>query len=201
MSLKEFVAVVDRTYNFSSCEGCEANCCDGKKGSIYSQILLDEFELVSKNFPIAFLLGEENLLTPVVLLSSGVEHCKYNKEYKCTIYEHRPAVCRYYPLSPHIFNKTFIDLSCPAVSQNNNDEVIVLNGEVQKKYHHPNLDNYQDKFLATYYEFESYNKLENIELLVTINDKSFYRFKEDFSNKYIDIHLRSMVHFDKYYKN
>lgn len=200
MSLKEFLDIEKKTFMFSSCDKCEANCCDGRKGSIYSQIILEEFELVAKNFPITFLLGEENFLTPVVLLSNGKEHCKYNNNFQCTIYNERPAVCQYYPLSPHILNKTFIDLSCPAVTQSSQDKLIVQKGKVQQDFHHPNLDNYQDKFLDTYYEFEPFNKEENIEILTTINNKSYYKFKGSFTNKYLELHLKSLKHFDYYYK-
>ena len=61
-----FEEVDNKTYTFASCETCEANCCDGRKGSVMAPINLEDFEPVSMYFPIAFLLGEMGYIQPVV---------------------------------------------------------------------------------------------------------------------------------------
>ena len=97
--MKTFENVKNSTYTFGSCDICDAQCCDGNRGSIFSQLILEDFEPVHKNFPILFSIGELGYLKPVVLLSNGNGFCRYIKDMKCVIYDERPSICKIYPLS------------------------------------------------------------------------------------------------------
>lgn len=194
--MKTFIDTSSYTFTFSSCEGCPARCCDGREGSIYSELLLEEFENVSKNFPILFTFGDLGFLKANILLSNGKNFCPYITDHKCTIYESRPNVCRNYPLSPTIENKIFIDDSCPAVNQAFG-KVIVQNTQVKKEFDNPSLYDYQERFLETYHYLEKYNQKGYFEEIITINQVIFYRIKEDFNDPYLKHHIKSLDHVDK----
>lgn len=195
--MKSFENTLNKKYFFSSCEICDAMCCDGKSGTLFSQLVLEEFETVFKNFPIAFLIGNLGYLKPVVLLTNGKNSCRYLENNKCSIYDKRPVVCSLYPLSAHLTNTVFIDLTCPAVGENGS--LIANNGKASKEFEHPILEEYQEKYLKMHFHFEKFNKKENLEVLGKINGNTFYRFKKDFDDKYIKMHLESLVNFDKYF--
>ena len=140
--MKTFIDTTNKSFTFSSCEGCPARCCDGREGSVYSELLLEEFERVSQNFPILFTFGELGFLKANVLLSNGKDFCPYIENHKCTIYEDRPQVCRNYPLSPHLDNNIYIDDSCPAITSENGID-IVRDGIVKDPFYNDSLENYQ----------------------------------------------------------
>lgn len=194
--MKSFENTTGETYHFGSCSICDARCCDGRRGSLFTQIVLDDFEEVYKNFPIVFILGEQGFIKPVILLSNGKDFCPYIKDHRCTIYESRPSICKLYPLSPHIMNDVYIDTSCPAVTQMG--EKIVDKGTVSPNFYHKILENYQDKFLATYELFKSFTK-EQLETAVILNNIEFYKFKEELGNDYIKKHLSSLNLLEKPY--
>ncbi len=196
--MKTFEDVQNRDFTFSSCSICDAMCCDGKRGTTFSQLILKDFKEVYENFPIVFLFGDLGFLKPVVLLTNGMEYCRYLKDSQCSIYKKRPSVCRIYPLSSHFINTTFIDTSCPAV--NDKGEFIIRNGLVEEKFMHTSLDNYLDKYIKMHEHFEKFNNRDNLEILTTIGTNSFYKFKEDFGDEYIKIHLSSLKNFDSYFK-
>lgn len=196
--MKSFIDTQNADFTFNSCSLCDGMCCDGRRGTIFSQLILKDFHEVYENFPIAFLLGDLGYLKPVVLLTNGKEFCRYLKDSRCSIYEKRPSVCRIYPLSPHLTNTTFIDTLCPAV--NRGGELIVKNGVVEEKFMQPSLDNYLDKYINMHEHFDKFNKKENLELLITIGKEKFYRFKEDLGDEYIKLHLSSLKNLDKYFK-
>ena len=52
--MKDFIPTLNQNFTFGNCKNCQAHCCSGLHGSIYSQILKEEFEAVYKNFPILF---------------------------------------------------------------------------------------------------------------------------------------------------
>ena len=195
--MKTFENTINKTFTFSSCEICDAKCCDGKRGTTFAQLILEDFEQVFKNFPIAFILGDLKFLKPVVLLTNGNSYCRYLKDNRCTVYEQRPSVCRVYPLSPHLTNSAYIDTLCPAV--NDNGKSIVENGVVQKEFMHYVLDNYQDKYINMHLHLDKFNKRDNFEVLSKIGDDVFYKFKDDFNDKYLKMHLDSLKNFDEYF--
>ena len=195
--MKRFENIENNSFTFSSCDICDARCCDGARGSIFAPINLEDFEVVSKNFPIVFTKGNLGYIMPAVLLSNGLDFCRYIKDFKCSIYEQRPSVCRVYPFSPSITNEVFIDTFCPAVNQEG--KVIVRSGEVSDEYKHIKFENHQDKTVDTYNHFSQFNEDDLYEELIVINDVKFYRFKEDMNDKYLKMHIDSQNYFDKYF--
>ncbi len=197
--MKTFLDTTDKSFTFSSCEGCPARCCDGREGSVFSQLLLEDFEIVSKNFPILFTFGELGFLKANVLLSNGEYFCPYIVENKCVIYDERPNVCRNYPLSPNLDDKTYIDDMCPAI----NTEVgidIVKEGIVQKAFENPTLENYQNKYIDTHTYLEQFNNKSNFETVVTINGIQFYKFIANSNDKFMQLHIKSMDNLQKVLK-
>lgn len=195
--MKTFENSINKKFTFSSCEICDAKCCDGIRGSTFSQLILEDFELISKNFPIAFLLGDLGYLKPVVLLTNGKAYCKYIKDNKCTIYEQRPNVCRVYPLSPHLTNEVYIDTLCPAV--NDSERIIVENNVVSDGFKNSVFENYQDKYIKMHRHFDKFNKKQNLQVLIRIGKEVFYKFKEDLNDEYIKLHINSLKNFDDYF--
>lgn len=187
--MKYFTAVENRSYFFSSCEGCPAKCCDGREGSIFSQLLLEDFELVSKNFPILFSFGEIGYLKAVVLLSNGKDFCPYIQNHQCTIYENRPNVCRNYPLSGNLDNKIYIDEGCPAVSSQEIGTAINIENTA--------LKDYQEKFLETHFYLEKFNHKEDFSLVVTINNIDFYQYQKNSEDEFMKYHIYSLKHLEK----
>lgn len=202
-NMKTFIETTDKTFAFSSCDACPARCCDGREGSIFSQLLLSDFRQVAKNFPILFTFGEMGYLKANVLLSDGNNFCPYIVENKCTIYDERPAVCRNYPLSANINNKIYIDDSCPAVFSNLDEQVgikIVDDDRITKEFNSESLINYQDKFLDTHLHLAQFNDKINFEKVVTIKNMEFYQFVGTTEDKYMQIHIDSMKNINKVIK-
>jgi len=189
--LKTFLDTVDKSFAFSSCEGCPAKCCDGKEGTIFSQLLLEDFEVVSKNFPILFTFGDLGYLKAVILFSDGKSFCPYIEDHKCTIYEERPSICRVYPLSPNVDNKIYIDESCPAINQSEGKK-IVQKGTITADFMYPTLTNYQDKYIETHFELEKINDINDFTSVISINNITFYKYIGQVKNKYITYHLSSL---------
>lgn len=193
--MKNYQNIEDLQLSFSNCQVCDARCCDGTRGSVYSDLLLSEFESVSENFPILFLRDHLNYLQPTILLTNGERHCRHLENNMCSIYDSRPSTCKTYPLRTDISNDIFIDLSCPAVGKIGTP--IVNKGEISNKFDSKILHNYKADFLETYNYFNEYNKIENLEVAFSIYGINFYKFKSDMNNKYLNIHLRSLKNLKK----
>lgn len=196
--MKTFENTLDKTFHFSSCDICDAACCKGHHGTIYSQLILEDFNEVFEHFPIVFMIGDLDYLKPVVLLTNGCDKCRYLLNERCSIYEKRPSVCKVYPLSPHLTNIPFIDLSCPAVGEKG--EIIIDNGSIKKPFQHKVFKDYQNKYIDMHFHFEKFNKAENLKFLIEIRGNKFYKFKEDFEDEYLKLHLSSLKNLDKYFK-
>lgn len=190
--MKTFLDTSNKSFSFSSCEGCPSKCCDGREGTVFSQLILEDFELVSKNFPILFTFGDIGYLKAVVLFSDGKSFCPYVKNHQCTIYNERPSICRVYPLSPSIDNNVYIDDSCPAVQISARGNM-VHNGELSPSYKYDTLQNYQDKYIDTHLELEKINKKEDFEAILSINNITFYKYIGSQRNKYINYHISSLI--------
>jgi hypothetical protein len=197
--VKTFVAIENRSYFFSSCEGCPARCCDGREGSVFSQLLLEDFEIVSKKFPILFTFGEMRYLKANVLLSDGKNFCPYIVNHQCTIYDERPNVCRNYPLSGNLDNQIYIDDSCPAIHSEFGKD-IVIDGIVQKAFDNETLHNYQEKFLDTHHYLKQFNHKEDFDKVITINDIEFYKYTKASSDDYMNLHIKSLDKLNKVIK-
>jgi Fe-S-cluster containining protein len=190
--VKTFINTTDKTYTFSSCNDCPSKCCDGREGTIFSQLILEDFETVSKNFPIVFTFGELGYLKAVILFTDGTGFCPYIKNNQCSIYENRPSICRVYPLSPNLDNDTYIDDNCPAVDTGNGS-VMVENGEVTKPFFYDTLENYQDKYIETHLELEKINDLKDFEEVINIKGISFFKYVGNKINQYITYHKISLL--------
>ena len=200
--MKQFEATIDKTYSFSSCEICEAKCCNGKQGTLFSQVILEDFERIYKNFPILFIFGELGYIKPVVILTNGDTFCKYLKNHKCTIYENRPSICRTYPLSANIDEMIYIDVLCPAVDTQVNSTPIIQNQQINKSFDYSTLHNYKDKYIDTFRLFEEFNNKEDFTPTIELNGVVFYKYLKQSEDKYMKMHLESLVHLqDKYFKN
>ena len=195
--VNRFEKLNDNEYSFTSCETCNAQCCDGSKNTLHSPIILDDFNEVSKHFPILFIYGNLGYIRPVILLTNGKDFCKYIKDMRCSIYKQRPSVCRVYPLSPHVSDEIYIDNSCPSVIKKVGQTT--KEDKVYKDFDNEILYTYSDKYINTHYYFEPFNKKENLELAIKINDIEFYKFKEDFGQEYIKTHLSSLEHLETPY--
>ena len=187
--MKEFISTKNNNYTFGDCSNCEAKCCNGKHGTIFSQIILNEFEKVYKNFPILFIFGELGFIKPVVLLTNGNNFCPYLKNFKCTIYQNRPTVCRTYPLSPNLDNHIYIDTLCPEI--NKSDSLIIKNNKIHENFDNSIFYEYQDKYIETHFEFENFEK-KDFEKTITINTVQFFKYIGSSDSKYLKMHLNSL---------
>ena len=191
--MKTFLDTTNKSFTFSSCDGCPSKCCDGKEGTIYSQLILEDFEVVSKNFPILFTFGNMGYLKANILFSDGKSFCPYIKNHQCTIYNERPSICRVYPLSPNIDNSIYIDDSCPAVNSESGVSIVV-DGKVTKNFDYPTLQDYQDKFIDTHLHFERFNNKKDFEKVLTINNIEFYKYIGIKKDLFMDLHISSINH-------
>ncbi|AXX91504.1 zinc/iron-chelating domain-containing protein [Malaciobacter molluscorum LMG 25693] len=196
--MKTFEKIKSDTFYFNSCEGCEAKCCDGRFGSLFAQITLEDFEKVYEIFPILFIYGELNFLKPVILLTNGKSLCKYNKDFKCTIYEKRPSICKNYPLSAHLDNSIYIDKSCPALNSNNGLK-IVEDGQIKNNFNNYDFHNYQEKYIKMHFYFDKFNKKNNLKPIIFLNNVQFYSFKNNLNDYYIELQIKSLKNIDTYY--
>lgn len=197
--MKAFENITNKTYTFSSCDTCEARCCNGATGSTYAQILIEDFETIAPYFPILFIKGELGFLKPIVLLTNGKEFCPYIKDLKCTIYDNRPSVCRIYPFSANIDNSIYIDMNCPCV--NETGIKIVDKGVLHKSFYYKTLDDYQEKYIKTHLHLDPKNSEDKLAFLFKKNAVLFYKFINDFDDEYLKLHRQSLKHLDKeYYK-
>jgi len=96
---------------FGGCGDC-SECCEGK--FFLAPLILEDFDKVKNYFEIRAIILDE--IIPVMLLTDGVNSCKYLNNGKCEIYENRPPACKIYPFSP-FYDELFIDLSCKAVGK------------------------------------------------------------------------------------
>lgn len=198
--MKQFTDIKEKTITFSSCEICDANCCDGKKGTTFSQIIKDDFSIVYKNFPILFIFGELGFCKPVIVLTNGETFCKHLEDFKCIIYKNRPSICKLYPLSPNIDNNIYVDENCPAINNNLESTIISENNKIKKEFFHQNLENYQDKYIDTFREFEIFKKEEDFTLAIELNGMQFFKCNKESKNKYMKMHQKSLIHLqDKYF--
>ncbi len=195
--MKSFKKIENETIYFSSCENCESQCCSGKMGSLYAQIILEDFKECSQYFPIVFMLGELGYLKPVILLSNGDDFCKYLKNFNCTIYEKRPSICKNYPLSANLDNHIYLDINCPALGQEG--KVVFKNGILNKNFNSYKFEEYQKNYIKTHLNFANYNKKENLIKAITLKGIDFYRFKKDFNNNFIKLHLQSLENLNNYF--
>lgn len=193
--MKEFISTENLNFTFGNCSNCEAKCCNGKHGTLFSQIILSEFEKVYKNFPILFTFGDLNFIKPVVLLTNGKGFCPYLEDFKCSIYANRPTVCRTYPLSPNLDNKVYIDTLCPEVGKQNME--IVKNNNIKHDFNNDIFYDYQDKYIETHFLFEEFNK-KDFKIYTTINNIDFFYYTGALESQYMQMHSQSLKNYKKF---
>ena len=130
-----------------------------------------------------------------ILFSDENSFCRYIENYKCTIYDNRPSICKVYPLSPNLDDNIYIDDSCPAVNTQVG-QTIVKDGMVIDNFIYPTLENYQDKFIDTHLHLEKFNNIKNFEKIITIKNIDFYKYIKDTDDFYIRLHLESLKKLD-----
>lgn len=194
--MKEFILTTNKKFTFGDCSNCEARCCKGSFGTVYTQIILEEFEKVWQNFPILFTIGDLGYVKPVILLTNSINSCPYLQDSKCSIYEKRPTVCRTYPLSPSISNEIYIDKTCPEV--NKGEFTIVDNNEIHENYKETIFDNYQEKFIETFYKFEKVDIKKDLTLIHEVQGIELYKFNKTSKCEYIKIHQDSLRNLKKF---
>ncbi|MGM0519180.1 MAG: YkgJ family cysteine cluster protein [Campylobacterota bacterium] len=191
--MKHFINTLNNKYRFSTCEGCESNCCDGRNGTTFSQIILDDFIQIYENYPILFIFGELGYIKPVLILTNGKDYCRYLKDSKCTIYDKRSSICKAYPLSANLDNNIYVDHLCPAVNKEGTPSTILVeNQKINKNFYSDIFDNYQDKYIKTHEELEKFNIKTNFEVAITINGIDFYKYNKQTNNKYLKLHQNSL---------
>ncbi|WP_321468760.1 YkgJ family cysteine cluster protein [Halarcobacter sp.] len=191
-----FTLTTNKQLYFGNCSNCEANCCNGKNGIIFSQIILEDFKKVYERFPIVFIFGNLNYIKPVILLTNGKDYCPYLKDYKCTIYENRPTVCRLYPLSPNLDNQIYFDLNCPEIAyKKDNNNLMFKNNKLSENFHNDIFETYQDKYVKTHLEFEKLEK-KDFKKIKTINNLDFYQYIGKVDSKFFKYHQDSLKNLD-----
>lgn len=141
-------------------------------------------------------MGELGYIKPVVLLSNGYEYCPYVKDFKCSIYEQRPSICKAYPLSPHITNDIYYDEGCPAIAKEGFE--LFKEGQISPHFLSEIFDDYQDKYIQTHLEMEKMNKKEDFEVIMTIKNNVFYKYIGKNESPYISMHQASLKHLSNY---
>ena len=196
MKSKTFTPTLGKHYKFYSCQGCGALCCKGSEGTVYSQLLLSDFETVAKYFPILFSFGDMGFLKANILYSDGHNYCPYIQNFQCVIYDERPSICRVYPLSPHIDNQIYIDENCPALNQNFGHEM-VKNGVVDALYDYPTLQNYQDKMIKTHLHLHQFNDKNDFKKVLRVANEDFYQYVGKSEDSYMQLHRDSLQNLQK----
>lgn len=194
--MKEFISTNNQEFLFGDCANCEATCCNGKSGTIFSQILNSEFDKIYENFPILFIFGDLNFTKAVVLLTNGEGFCPYLIDFKCTIYEKRPTVCKTYPLSPHVDNQIYIDTNCQEVG--NNSFSIIKNNKINKSFDDEVFHDYLNKHIETHFEFENMAK-SDFKKLFSIKNIDFFEYIGKENSKYIKMHKKSLINLKNYF--
>lgn len=185
--MKNFIKIKNYDVKFGDCKNCEAHCCKGLFGTIFSQIIKEEFEEVYKNFPILFIFGSLGFIKPVILLSNGFDSCPYLIINICSIYENRPNVCKTYPQSPNIDNEIYIDTSCPEIYKGKNN--LDLQNQIFK--------NYSEKYINTHLEFGNL-KFDDFKKVLSIKGQDFYEYIGVYESIYLNLHKLSLKNLEKF---
>ena len=157
---------------------------------------MEDFESLHKYFPILFIFGDLGYLRPVILLSNGYDFCPYIENFRCSIYENRPNICKAYPLSTNIDNLLYHDTSCPGITSKGFS--LVNDKKISQHFYSPIFEDYQTKFIKTFYEFETFNEKENFDLVANIKGTKLFKYNKESKNRYMKLHLKSLNNLTKY---
>lgn len=177
-----FKNIKEVNLNFNSCDNCPKTCCK----NILIPLILEDFELVYKNFPIIFAYIS-NELRVLILLGNDGDKCRYLSESGCTIYEERPPSCKMYPISP-FFEDFYVDTACEAVGESG--EFLCSKDGFNKSFYHPRVESFTDKYFQTQKFLLS---IENdIEKIGEVKGVEIYKYSGGSQNKYINMHKTSL---------
>jgi Fe-S-cluster containining protein len=132
----------EMTVNFSypknvlfSCNDCGICCGDTERKTRHVLLLRADAERIANHTkqPIDTFANEIKGKEPYVyemLKNSETGKCAFHKGNRCTVYEVRPLICRFYPFSLSVEDGKFmfrVTEECPKVSCNDNGQEETLN--------------------------------------------------------------------------
>lgn len=177
-----------KEFFFSSCDSCGARCCTGKENFVLAPLILEDFELVYKHFPIVF-RAEEGKVKASILLNNGKSGCWYLQDDKCQIYNERPPTCKQYPISPY-FDTLYIDRDCPAVSSEDGIP-LVKDLKISDSFKIERFENFKEKLEKTQEAFSSLDPNSFTKILTVAGVDLFVYTGESYS-QLINFHKRSI---------
>ena len=189
-----FKNIISNDFKFKGCDKCEGICCNGARGFALSPLILEDFEDVYKNFAIVFSISNRKL-KPYVVLNNGTSYCKYYINNKCSIYEKRPPACKLYPLSPY-FDNILVDIECPSINTENGEQ-LSLGGKVLSSFHTKRLSNFNQKLQESILFYDSIYNINDFKFIGNILGMPLLKYTKESENKYIKMHLDSLVHYKK----
>lgn len=190
---KNFLNIKNHDLYFNGCGTCEGNCCNGAKGFAVSPLILEDFEKVYKNFAIVFSLRDKKL-DAYVILNDGKGHCKYYIDNKCSIYEQRTPSCKLYPISPY-FDNILVDTECPSINTEFGTS-ICQSGKLNKDFFTSRLENFNNKLQKTREFYNGIHNINHFKFIGHIRGMPLLKYTKSTDNKYIQMHLESLVHYD-----
>ena len=193
-NIGSFIHIKKEDLYFKGCSTCAGDCCNGAKGFAVSPLILEDFEAVFENFPILFSRRDEKLMV-YVLLNDGEHYCKYYVNHQCSIYEQRAPACKLYPISPY-FEHLFVDTACTSVNRSVG-KPLCRDGKLHNDFYTKRLDNFVSKLNATNTFLESINNLTHFDYVGDILGLPLFQYNQSSSNRYIQMHLESLKHFEK----
>lgn len=175
------------TLHFSSCEGCELSCCDGKRFFLMP-LILEDFKEVYKNFAITFakIEGEWRI---VMLLAKEGESCAYFVDKKCTIYKERPPGCHLYPLNP-FYDDILVDILCPGVNEEQKGDFFASKEKINSSFYHKRLENFNEKRVKS--EVYLQTLVSDMETISIVNGVELFRYVGKKEDLFIEMHKESL---------
>jgi len=176
--------------HFSSCEGCETPCCDGKR-FYFIPLILEDFIEVYKNFAIVFAqINDEWRM--LMLLSKDEKGCCYFVDSKCSIYDERPPGCHLYPLTP-FYDDVLVDTSCPAINEKSEGEFFDSQQGINSNFYHHRLENFNEK------REKSNSYLQDIvadmQSIGEVNGIEVFKYSGSREDTFISMHKESLALF------
>lgn len=182
--------ITDVDLKFSTCDGCPSNCCTGSHGFALAPLILEDFKETYERFPILF-ANVDQVFKAVFILHNEKEDCRFlGEDNSCGIYEHRPAPCIMYPISP-LFDEIVVDTNCHGVGDEG--EFLCNSSGFSNKFYHKRIDGFYDKLQNTQ-KFLNIVRFDT-EYVVTIDGIELFKYVgEDLKEyqEFIDMHNSSL---------
>lgn len=93
-------------------------------------------------------------------------------------------------MSTDVNNLIYYDQNCPGISEQGIE--LVKNTQVTSNFSSYIFEDYQTKYINTHKELEKFNKKDDFELLITINNNKFYKYIGNYESPYITMHKESL---------